>query len=69
MPFHVYIMADGPRGKLYTGITNSLGKRIFEHRQGYGSKYVWENRLFNLVYAETFDDPRDAIAAAPGNLH
>jgi putative endonuclease len=63
MPFYVYIMTSGRRGKLYTGITNSLGKRIFEHREGHGSRSVWENRLFALVYAEAFDDPSDAIAA------
>jgi len=61
--FHIYIMASGPRGTLYTGVTNNLGKRIVEHREGRGSQFVWEYKVFRLVYAEAFDDPCDAIAA------
>jgi putative endonuclease len=63
MAFYVYIMASGPRGTLYVGITNNLGKRIVEHREGRGSRFVFQYRVFRLVYAEAFDDPRDAIAA------
>ena len=62
MPFHVYIMASKRRGTLYVGITNNLGKRIVEHREGRGSQFVWQYRVFRLVYAETFDDPLEAIA-------
>jgi putative endonuclease len=63
MPFHVYIVASKRRGTLYVGVTNSLGKRIVEHREGQGSQFVWQYRVFRLVYAETFDDPLEAIAA------
>ena len=62
MPFHIYIMASKRRGTLYVGITNSLGKRIFEHREGRGSPFGWQYKVFLLVYAETFDDPLEAIA-------
>jgi len=48
---------------LYVGVTNSLGKRIVEHREGRGSQFVFQYKVFPLVYAETFDDPLDAIAA------
>jgi putative endonuclease len=63
MPFHVYIMASKRRGTLYVGITSSLGKRVIEHREGRGSQFVWQYKVFRLVYAETFDDPLEAIAA------
>ena len=63
MAFYVYIMASGPRGTLYVGITNNVGKRIVEHREGRGSRFVFQYRVFRLVYAEAFDDPHDAIAA------
>ena len=46
MTYHVYIMASGPRGTLYVGITNDLGRRIVEHREGRGSKFVWEYKVF-----------------------
>ena len=32
--YYVYILASGPNGTLYTGMTNDLGRRIFEHREG-----------------------------------
>jgi len=63
MAFYVYILANRRHGTLYTGITNSLGKRIVEHREGRGSKFAGRYRVFMLVYAEAYDDPRDAIAA------
>jgi putative endonuclease len=63
MPFHVYIMTNRRDGVLYTGITNNLGRRIVEHRDGQGSQFVAAYGLSRLVYAEAYDDPRDAIAA------
>jgi putative endonuclease len=63
MAFYVYILASRRNGTLYTGITNNLGKCIIEHRDGRGSKFVRDYRVFMLVYAEAYDDPRDAIAA------
>ena len=32
--FRVYIMASGPRGVLYVGMTGDLGGRATEHREG-----------------------------------
>jgi putative endonuclease len=46
---------------LYTGVTNDLEKRVFEHKfkriPGFTEKY----NLFKLVYFEAFGDIRDAI--------
>ena len=42
MAFCVYIMASKRRGTLYVGITNRLGKRVVEHREGRGSRFVWQ---------------------------
>ena len=62
MAYCVYIMASKRRGTLYVGITNRLGKRVVEHREGRGSRFVWQYKVFLLVYAEAFDDPLEAIA-------
>jgi predicted GIY-YIG superfamily endonuclease len=32
--YYLYILASGPNGTLYTGMTNDLSRRVFEHREG-----------------------------------
>jgi putative endonuclease len=58
--FWVYIMAS-KSGTLYTGMTNNLDRRVFEHKQhlipGFTAKY----HCTHLVYFEEFSDPRNAI--------
>ena len=63
MPFWVYIMASGPRGVLYTGVTNDLSRRTWEHREGYGSQFVQRYGVVRLAWAEAYDDVNEAIAA------
>jgi putative endonuclease len=61
--YYVYIMTNKPHGVLYTGITNDLERRIWQHRRGEGSEFVQKYRLFRLVYADVFNDVTEAIAA------
>ena len=63
MPYYVYILASKKNGTLYTGVTNDLGRRIVEHHNGMGSKFAEKYGALRLVYAEAYDDVRDAIAA------
>ena len=59
--YFVYIATNGSK-TLYTGVTNDLPRRMFEHRNslipGFTSKY----RIDRLVYFETTSDVRAAIA-------
>jgi putative endonuclease len=59
--YFVYIMSS-KSGTLYTGMTNDLQKRVYQHKnklfEGFTSKYD----VNRLVYFETFGDVRDAIA-------
>jgi putative endonuclease len=59
--FWVYIMSS-KSGTLYTGMTNSLDRRVFEHKhhliRGFTAKYD----CLRLVYFEEWSDPRSAIA-------
>ncbi len=41
---------------LYTGITNSLDKRLQAHNAGLGAKYTKSRRPVALVYMETAAD-------------
>ncbi len=38
--YYVYILASRRHGTLYIGVTNSLQKRLEEHRTGKGSSFV-----------------------------
>ena len=62
MSYFVYILASRKHGTLYIGVTNDLGRRLFEHREGTGSKFTREYRVHRLVHAEEFQDIREAIA-------
>ncbi len=60
--YYVYILASGPRGTLYIGVTNDLVRRVFEHRAGAVPGFSRTHRLHRLVYYEIHDDIREAIA-------
>jgi putative endonuclease len=60
--FHVYILASRRYGTLYIGVTNSLQKRLEQHRNGAGSSFVKTYNVHRLVYVESYDHPDDAIA-------
>ena len=54
--YYVYIMTNKKGGVLYTGVTNNLIRRIYEHKRklvpGFTSKY---NLTKLLLYEETPD--------------
>ncbi|HEV2113110.1 MAG TPA: GIY-YIG nuclease family protein [Terriglobales bacterium] len=60
MKYWFYIMAS-VSGTLYSGMTNDIQKRVFQHKnkliEGFSARYGC-NRL---VYFESFDDVRKAI--------
>lgn len=53
--WHLYILRLGD-GSLYTGITKGLERRLQEHREGKGSKYVRSRLPCELVYKEEHGD-------------
>ena len=58
--FCVYIMA-GKFRTLSTGVTNSLERRVLEHKRGMIPGFTSKYHLSRLVHFETFGDIRDAI--------
>ncbi len=32
--FHVYMLANAPKGTLYIGVTSDLVKRVWQHKRG-----------------------------------
>jgi len=59
--YSVYIMTNRSR-TLYTGVTNDLQRRVYEHRQKMGSKFTSKYNITQLAYYENYSDIRDAIA-------
>ncbi len=60
--FYVYMMTNKSRVVLYTGITNSLEVRVWQHRNHTRDGFTKKYRVDRLVYYESYDDPRDAIS-------
>jgi putative endonuclease len=60
--YYVYILASRRHGTLYIGVTNSVQKRLEEHRTGNGSEFVKKYSVYRLVHVEAFDRAEDAIA-------
>ena len=60
--YYVYILANKKIGTIYTGITNNLIRRIYEHKQELAKGFTKQYHLHNLVYFETHIDIQEAIA-------
>ena len=60
--FYVYMMTNRSRVVLYTGITNGLMRRVWQHQNGEIEGFTKTYKVNRLVYYERFNDPRDAIA-------
>jgi putative endonuclease len=58
--YFVYIMTNRSK-TLYTGVTNSLVRRVREHKLGIGSGFAAKYRVDRLAYFERFEDVRNAI--------
>lgn len=57
----VYIMTNAGHTVLYTGVTNDLQRRVFEHRNKTGSVFTKKYNVNKLVYYEFGDDINVAI--------
>lgn len=60
--YFVYILRCSD-GSYYTGITNSVERRLWEHQEGVNpSCYTFKHRPVSLVYSTDFNDVFQAIA-------
>ncbi len=62
MEYYVYIMSSTSNYTIYTGVTNDLVRRVYEHRtgadpDGFTTKYA----VKKLVYYESTHDVLSAI--------
>jgi len=59
--YFVYIMTNPKKTVLYTGVTNNLPKRVFQHAEMTGSAFTKKYQAKKLIYYEIFDGPYEAI--------
>lgn len=59
--FYVYLMSNPGRTVLYTGVTNNLLRRVWEHKEKVVEGFTQKYNARDLVYYEVFETPNDAI--------
>lgn len=60
--YAVYILASKRNGTLYTGVTNNLLRRIWEHKNNIVEGFTKKYNMHLLVHYELFMDIRLALA-------
>ena len=59
--YYVYILTNQRNGTLYIGVTNSLMRRIAEHKKGIIKGFTKKYELNKLIYYEHYDYVNNAI--------
>ena len=65
---YVYILASKRNGTLYTGVTNDLLRRVYEHKSGLTGRFTKKYKVHRLVYYEHVNDINSAIEAPRSKL-
>ena len=60
--YYVYILSNAHNTVLYTGVTNDLQRRCFEHKQKIIKGFTQKYNVDKLVYFEQFDFAESSIA-------
>ena len=60
--YYVYVMTNKNNTVLYTGMTNNLIRRVYEHKEKIIDGFTKKYNCTKLVYYEIFNDPYNAIA-------
>ena len=62
MTYYVYILANVTNVTIYTGVTNDLIRRVYEHRHEADPKsFTAQYKVHKLVYFEETTDVRAAL--------
>jgi putative endonuclease len=60
--FYVCILTNSRKTVLYTGVTNDLARRVWQHRSGQGGRFTTKYHCSEPVLYEVFQDAYNAIA-------
>jgi putative endonuclease len=59
--YWIYILCSKRNGTLYTGVTNNLVRRVYEHKHKLMDGFTKRYNVIQLVYMEEFNDIGEAI--------
>lgn len=59
--YYVYIMTNKSHSVLYTGVTNDIKRRAYQHKMGSGGQFTRKYKITQLVYCEVGSDVIAAI--------
>lgn len=59
--YYVYILTNYTNSVFYTGVTNNLIKRIWEHKQKFVDGFTKKYNIWKLVYYEISENIETAI--------
>ena len=59
--YYIYILTNKNNTVFYTGITNNLVRRVYEHKNKLSDGFTKKYNVDKLVYYEIFTDPESAI--------
>jgi putative endonuclease len=59
--YYIYILTDAKHTTLYTGVTNNLQRRIWEHKEKLVEGFTKKYHIDRLVYYEVCEDIVSAI--------
>ena len=59
--YFVYLLTNFTKTVIYTGVTNDLIRRVYEHKTKAVKGFTQRYNVDILVYYEIYDDPSDAI--------
>lgn len=59
--YYVYILTNFTNKVLYTGMTNNLLRRTYEHKTEVNKSFSRKYKTHKLVYYEEYNHPQEAI--------
>ncbi len=62
MQYYVYMLTNKANNVLYTGVTNNLPRRVYEHKNGLADGFTKKYNVHKLVYYDCTTDVKAAIA-------
>jgi putative endonuclease len=59
--YYIYILTNSTHRTLYTGVTNNLTRRVYEHKHGLQDGFTKKYHVNMLMYYEVFESIEYAI--------